>query len=47
VEEIHDDGRRLLVVTEDDDLIVFTLAPASGRFAEEGAGAGGARLVFE
>ena len=47
VEEVQDDGRRLLVVTEDDELLAFTLGPASGRFVEESRAAGGARLIFD
>lgn len=47
VEEIDDGGRRLLVVTEDDELIAFTLRPASGHFVEENRASGGARLVFD
>jgi hypothetical protein len=42
VEEVDEDGRRLVVVTDEGEAIAFTLRPATGRFAGEG----GAALVF-
>jgi hypothetical protein len=47
VEEVGEGGRRLLVVTEEGQLVAFSLRPASGRFLEEGRAAGGARLLFD
>ena len=47
VEEMYDDGRRLVVVTDDGELLTFVLSPATGNFAEEGRSVGGARLTFD
>jgi hypothetical protein len=47
VEQVEDDGRRLIVVTEEDETIAFALGRASARFVEESEGATGARLIFE
>jgi hypothetical protein len=47
VEEIHDGGRRLVVITDEGETIAFTLGRASGRFVEENRASGGARLIFE
>jgi hypothetical protein len=46
IEEIHDDGRLLVVVTDDGELLRFVLSPATGSFAQEGP-IGGAKLAFE
>ena len=46
IAEIHDEGRRLLVVTEEDERIEFRLSPATGVFTSS-AGRIGARLLFE
>jgi hypothetical protein len=45
IEEIHDDGRLLVVVTDEGDLLRFVLSAATGSFAEEGP-IGGAKLAF-
>jgi hypothetical protein len=47
VEEIHDGGRRLTVLTEDGDLMTFTLSRGRAHFVAEGSGSTGARLTFE
>ncbi len=47
VEEVADGGRRLVVLTEDGELIAFTLRRGSGYFVQEGPVAAGARLRFE
>jgi hypothetical protein len=47
VEKVEDDGRRLLVITDDGESIRFSLSPATGAFVEEGRKVGGARLMFE
>jgi hypothetical protein len=46
VEEVFDEGRRVVVVTEDDEVIAFTLSAATGNFMEEGKPVGGARLAW-
>jgi hypothetical protein len=46
IEEVDDDGRRLLVVTDDGEPIRFELNPATGLFEREGP-TGGAKLSFE
>jgi hypothetical protein len=46
VEELAEDGRRLVVATEDGERIRFGLSPATGSFLEEGRAVGGARLTF-
>lgn len=45
VEEIHDDGRRLVVLADDGELHLFRLSPITGRFTADGAQTG-ARLRF-
>jgi hypothetical protein len=47
VEEVGDHSRRLVVLTADDELIVFTLRAGTGYFVEEGGDSTGARLVFD
>lgn len=47
IEEVFDDGRRVVVVTEDDEVISFVLIPATGNFMEAGKAVGGARLRWE
>jgi hypothetical protein len=47
VEEVADGGRRVVVVTEDDEVIPFALIPATGNFMQEGKAVGGARLRWE
>jgi hypothetical protein len=47
VEEIGDDGRRLVVLLDDGDMVAFVLSPATGRFVEEDRAVGGARLTFD
>ena len=47
IEEVSDGGRRVVVVTEDDEVIRFALIPATGNFMEEGKAVGGARLRWE
>jgi hypothetical protein len=46
IEEIDADGRALLVVTDDDELIRFELSQATGSFVQEGP-TGGAKLAFD
>jgi hypothetical protein len=46
IEEISADGRRLVVVTDGGEALVFGLSRATGRFMEEGRQTG-ARLLFE
>jgi hypothetical protein len=46
VEEVHDDGRRLTVLTEDGELMEFALSQATGYFTGGGTQSG-ARLSFE
>jgi hypothetical protein len=45
VNEVHDEGRSLLVLTEEGESVRFTLSPATGTFTTGGAGFG-ARLIF-
>jgi hypothetical protein len=47
VEEVFDEGRRVVVVTEDDEVITFVLSAATGNFMEEGKVVGGARLAWQ
>ena len=47
IEEVGDEGRRVVVVTDDGELIAFTLSPATGNFIEERRPVGGARLTFQ
>jgi hypothetical protein len=47
VEEIGDDGRRLVVLTDEGELVAFTLRRGSGYFVEDGPDSSGARLRFE
>ena len=47
IEEVFDGGRRVVVVTEDDEVIPFVLIAATGNFMEEGKAVGGARLRWE
>jgi hypothetical protein len=46
VEEVHEDGRRLTVLTEDGELMEFALSQATGYFTGGGTQSG-ARLSFE
>ena len=46
VEEVHDEGRRLTVLTEDGELMEFALSQATGYFTGGGTQSG-ARLSFE
>ena len=46
VEEVFEGGRRVVVVTEDDEVIPFVLTAATGNFMEEGKAVGGARLAW-
>jgi hypothetical protein len=47
LEEVHEQGRRLIVLTEDGVLMTFTLSRGRGHFVEERSGSTGARLTFE
>lgn len=44
VTEIEEDGRGLLVLTDEGDTLTFALSRATGRFVDDGPS--GARLVF-
>ena len=46
VAEVHDDGRRLLVATDDGERMSFELSRATGGFVHEGDQTG-ARLTFD
>jgi len=46
IEEVADGGRRVVVVTEDDEVVPFVLIQATGNFMEEGKAVGGARLAW-
>ena len=46
VEEVLDGGRRVLVLTEEDELIEFVLSPVTGIFVRDGNQTG-ARLSFD
>jgi hypothetical protein len=47
VEEVHDEGRRLVVLTDDGAVMSFTLSRGRAHFVEEGSGSTGARLTFD
>jgi hypothetical protein len=46
IEEVRDDGRRLVVATSDGRRLTFALSRATGQFAEDGEQTG-ARLSFD
>ncbi|GAC1322661.1 MAG: hypothetical protein NVSMB25_18110 [Thermoleophilaceae bacterium] len=46
VEEIHDEGRQLVVLTDEGELMTFGLSPATGSFLRDGRQTG-ARLSFD
>lgn len=46
VEEVLDEGRRVLVLTEEGELIEFALSPVTGIFVRDGVQTG-ARLSFD
>lgn len=46
VEEVSDEGRRVLVLTEEGELIEFVLSPVTGIFVRDGDQTG-ARLSFD
>jgi hypothetical protein len=47
VEEVREEGRRLVVLTDDGELKTFVLSRGRGHFVEERSGSTGARLTFE
>lgn len=46
VEDVQEDGRRVLVALDDGSHLTFALSRATGRFVRDGEQSG-ARLVFE
>lgn len=46
IEDVQDDGRRVLVALDDGTRMAFALSRATGRFVRDGDQSG-ARLVFE
>ena len=46
IERVEDGGRRLVVVTEEGEVIAFALSLATGRFVQAGSPVGGAQLSF-
>jgi hypothetical protein len=46
IDEVQDDGRRLLVATDDGERMTFALSRANGQFVHEGDQTG-ARLSFD
>lgn len=46
IAEVADEGRRLVVITDDGAALTFALSRATGRFMEDGAQTG-ARLHFD
>jgi hypothetical protein len=46
IERVEEGGRRLVVATEEGEVMTFVLGRATGHFMQEGQAIGGARLTF-